>query len=146
MDNKIQYFSVKGLAIADYYPMPALRTMGDIDLVVKDKENVKNLLITIGYSFNEEEFNGWFNEWHFFKHGVEFELHDYLMYEQSLIPIEEVRYFNKCWDYVTDNELDWNYHFVLLIAHLRKHLLRGVGFRQFLDIAILIKNRGSLFN
>ena len=41
MDNKIQYFSVKGLAIADYYPMPALRTMGNIDLVVKDKENVK---------------------------------------------------------------------------------------------------------
>ena len=68
------------------------------------------------------------------------------MYEQSLIPIEEVRYFNKCWDYVSDNELDWNFHFVLLIAHLRKHLLRGVGFRQFLDIAILIKNRGSLFN
>ena len=145
-DKKIPFFFVKGLAIADNYPMPALRTMGDIDLVVKDKENAKNLLTAAGYSFKEEEFNGWFNEWHFYKCGIEFELHDQLMYEHSFITEEEVRYFNKCWEYVSNNELDWNYHFILLVAHLRKHLFRGVGFRQFLDIAILIKYRRSLFN
>lgn len=33
--NSIPFFSVKGLEVAKHYPFPALRTMGDNDIVVE---------------------------------------------------------------------------------------------------------------
>ena len=140
--KNIPFFSVKGLTVADFYPIPALRTMGDIDIITEYREDVKKILVANGYLFKGEELN----EWHFFKQGIEFELHNHLMYKQNLATEKQALYFDKCWNYITAGRLDWNYHFLFLMAHLRKHLLVGIGFRSFMDIAVLIKNGGYLFD
>ena len=40
-----------------------------------------------------------------------------------------------------NDKLDDSFHFIFVLDHLRKHFMkRGVGLRQFIDIAVLIKN------
>lgn len=47
-------------------------------------------------------------------------------------------FFNDCWKYVEDGAVDPSFHFLFLLLHLRKHFINmGVGFRQFMDVAVL---------
>ena len=72
--------------------------------------------------------------------------YDHLVYSESVNVDKQVEYFNDFWKHVKGNELDWNFHFMFLILHLRKHFMNsGVGFRQFLDIAVLT-SRGPEFD
>ena len=52
-----------------------------------------------------------------------------------------VNYFSDVWKHKIGNSFDWNFHFLYLLAHLRHHIISdGVGFRQFMDIAIATQN------
>ena len=139
----IPCFSVKGLFVADYYPVPALRTMGDIDYVTTDRPAMQAVLEKLGYFFPED--NG-VTDWHFSKNDIDFELHDRLLYDVRFGSEKQIRYLNDCWKHYADGALDVNFHFVYLVAHLRKHLLEGVGFRQFYDFAVLAKNARDVFD
>lgn len=132
----IQYVFVKGAVLKKYYKHPQFRSMGDLDLIVHedDKELVGELLESIGFICDEGK-----DEWVYFKKQFEVELHHALVYEKDKFKYEAD--LNNFWDYVVDNELDNNFHFIYLLFHLRRHLLdNGVGFRQFLDIALMIEN------
>lgn len=136
----IGYFFMKGSAVAAFYPVPALRTMGDSDIVVHsaDKEKAHELLLSMDYR-NATKLD---HEWAYYKEQMEFELHDNLLYERSLGDDELEAYFNDCWKHVRQEDgksrLEWNFHFLFLLVHLRKHILTsGAGFRQFLDLAVL---------
>ena len=141
----IQHFTIKGSSVADYYPFPAFRTMGDTDTVVHSADRVevdkrlKSLGLNCVSSFDDRE-------WQYYKNDMEFELHDHLVYSESVNVDKQVEYFNDFWKHVKGNKLDWNFHFMFLILHLRKHFMNsGVGFRQFLDIAVLC-DRGPEFD
>lgn len=132
----IQHIFVKGAVVKHYYTHPEFRSMGDLDLIVhKDnKKQVGSLLESIGFICH-----GGKDEWVYVKNQFEVELHHALVYEKDKFEFEAV--FNDFWKYVSDNKLDSNYHFVYLLVHLRRHLLdNGVGFRQFLDLAFMIKH------
>lgn len=142
--NNIEYFIVKGFAVASYYPLPPLRTMGDTDLVVhsEDRQRVHELLLEQGYA-NESRLEG--REWIYYKDKYVLELHDGLIYSEAINRKAHEAFFKDFWDYVHDGVLDWNYHFIYLLLHLRKHLMNsGVGFRQFIDIAVVVKNNKEL--
>lgn len=139
----IEFFFAKGTAIAAYYPIPSLRTMSDSDIVVKDRDAARAALEAKGYEFYKVETS----DWHFRKNEVYFELHSQLLYGTLLNSEQHLNYFNDCWKYVKDNQLDWNFHFLFLLEHLRKHLVwEGVGFRQFMDIAVMVKYGSQLFD
>lgn len=143
-EREIPYFIIKGTAVASYYPMPAFRTMGDTDLVVhsEDRNRVHNIFLSQGYSNTSHHED---REWIYYKNGVEFELHDRLVYSEAVSIPEHEMYFNDFWKYVHDNELDWNFHMLFLILHIRKHLMNsGVGFRQFMDVAVVAQNNCDL--
>lgn len=141
----IQHFTVKGASVSKYYPYPAFRTMGDTDIVVRttDRINAGKRLEKIGLkciSCLED------HEWQYYKDGMEFELHDQLVYPGAVTVSKHRQFFNDFWKYVNGDELDWNFHLLFLILHIRKHFMNsGVGFRQFLDIAVLV-SRGPVFN
>ena len=141
----IQHFTIKGASIACFYPFPAFRTMGDTDIVIQseDREEADKRLRGLGLncvsSFDDRE-------WQYYRNDMEFELHDHLVYSESVNVDEHERYFNDFWKHVDGNELNWNFHFLFLIFHLRKHFMNsGVGFRHFLDIAVLV-SRGPEFD
>lgn len=130
-----EFIFVKGIEIAKYYPYPELRSMGDSDLLVhsNDKAEIHKIFIKLGYSFNDyhEE------ESKYIKNKMEIEMHDNLLH---ILEDDETSYsfFNQVWNYVHDGKLDWNFHMIYLLKHMSRHMLSGgIGFRQFMDIAIL---------
>lgn len=137
LKEEIVFFPVKGQSVSAFYPVPALRVMGDVDIVMSAEDRLKahEIMRQLGYSNTVHDDA----EWTYIKDGIEIELHDKLEYEQLT---EFNLYFNDFWKYVrTENgeyRLDPNFHFLYLLLHLRKHLISfGVGFRQFMDIALM---------
>lgn len=140
----IPYFIVKGLAVSSYYPVPELRTMGDTDLVVhpEDRSRVEKLLLQQGFL---PEGVSRKNEWHFRHHGMDYELHDHLLYDETVNEGKFRNFMNDCWTCVQDDRLMPDFHFLFLLIHLRKHLMNtGVGFRQFMDLAVMGEKELSL--
>ncbi len=135
--DDIEHFVVKGTSIAQFYPSPALRTMGDTDIVIheEDREETDKRLMSLTPKHVQRN-NGY--EWHYSFGDMDIEVHDHLIYEETISKRDFKVYFCDFWKYVIKNELDWNYHVLFLILHLRKHFMNaGVGIRQFMDIAVL---------
>ena len=137
----IPFLSVKGIEIAPLYPIPALRTMGDCDLVVhpEDRDRAHDVMLSLGFVNNLKEDN----EWTYLKNDMEFELHDRLLYDKPNVDKANLESTDQAWDHAmatgegTHYVLDWSFHYLFLLIHLKKHLVgTGVGFRQFLDLAV----------
>ena len=143
----IPYFTVKGMDIAACYPIPSLRTMGDLDIVVhgEDKSKADDVLVAMGYSCGEKAPD---YDWGYYRNKIHVELHHQLFYIEPGRNKEsrmQAEFFNQCWKYVVNGKLDWNFHFLFILAHLRKHLVNsGAGFRMFMDVAAVIKNDPGL--
>ena len=143
MEAGVQFYTIKGLDIARFYPMPPLRTMGDSDFVVSDMPAAIHVMRKLGFEGKPAED---VHEWSCDRNGLHFELHDLLIKSDEKSTKELIRFFRDLMPYVEDNVLDWNYHYLFILAHLRKHFLfSGVGIRQFMDIAVLI-HYGPEFN
>jgi hypothetical protein len=143
----IPYLIFKGTEVAKFYPVPAQRTMGDIDLLVheEDKQKACDVLCRLGFEVN----TGSPIEWFASKGDMKIELHHRLIYAHSF----ELKIIQAWGDKVWDNtvfqndtvqgKLDLTYHLVYVLLHLRKHMLeQGVGFRQFMDVAVLALQPG----
>lgn len=142
-EESIPYFLVKGFTVAKLYPVPALRTMGDIDFVVHkdDKERVHAILLNLGFECHSQ----YDHEWCYFKNKMELELHHDLLYDEAATLNTHRIFIKDCWSYVHANELDWNFHFIFLLLHLHKHIMySGAGFRQFMDLAVVIQQIDTL--
>ena len=134
----ISYYMVKGLRVAQWYPIPALRTMGDCDIVVgsADIPAAMQLMRDLGYVGPEVEAP---HEWGCDRNRMHFELHDLLVKEGELSSQRQMDFFRDLMPHAKEGVLDWNYHFLFLLIHLRKHFIfSGVGIRQFVDLAVLI--------
>lgn len=143
-EEEIPHFIVKGAAVAAYYPVKALRTMGDTDLVIHTEDRLRAHAIMQAQGFeNKSRFED--REWVYYKDQMEFELHDHLVYSETITRSDHESFFNDFWQYYRDGELDWSFHLLFLLLHLRKHLMNeGVGFRQFMDVAVVTKNCAAL--
>lgn len=136
--SDIPHFFVKGFELAKYYKYPPLRTMGDVDLLVKKEDilRVRSLLKEQGFSLCPEVESVSVAT----KDSFVLEIHTSLIH--SGIGDEKAsEYFSSCWNYVKDNQLDKSYHFVFVIQHLKGHIIsEGVGFRQFMDVALFSRD------
>ena len=145
-EAQIPYYIVKGSEIAQLYPVPALRSMGDTDIVVheRDKQRAHALLVGMGMENTLQKDR----EWGYIKNGLLFELHHNLLYDEIANSKKDKAFTDCAWDYTLRQlessrcVLDWSFHFVFLILHLKKHfLISGVGFRQFMDIALIASKK-----
>lgn len=76
---------------------------------------------------------------------MEIEIHHALLYDNAATLNTHRTFINDCWSYVHENELDWNIHFIFLLLHLHKHIMySGAGFRQFMDLAVVIQQINTL--
>ena len=147
LENQLRFFAVKGLAVAALYPIPAYRTMGDMDIVMSEDDcnRVQSILEKLGYRVFKDDY-----ELQCYKQDIQLEIHDQLVYKQNKEPSKVKRYFDNCWKYARREEngsfsLDWNFHFIFLIEHTKKHFSgKGVGFRQFMDIAVAVRELTDL--
>lgn len=136
-DNGIPLVILKGAAAAVYYPDPARRSMGDVDLLVPPErfDAARSLLIDSGYEVREEEPHP--RHIHVYRDGVRFELHRFFSGEDS--PVE---------GYILDGlsrierrrigETEFPMlprlaNGLVLLEHMARHLRTGMGLRQMID-------------
>ena len=145
--DKINCFFVKGLDIAALYPIPAYRTMGDMDIVMKteDRNRISGIMKKLGFIEDKGE-----RVRQYKKSTTRLEIHDELINGDNLEIPERRKFFNTCWEYVEvmgDGSclLNWNFHLLFLIEHTKQHFsASGVGFRQFMDIAVVTQRKEDL--
>lgn len=140
---------MKGSAVQDDYPVPALRSMGDIDIVIhtEDRNRTDADMLAQGY---EKMVNN-HAVWNYGKEQIEFEIHDHMFYEYLANDVDYRSYFDRVWEHVRPVNGAENlyvpeegFHFLYLITHLAKHLTNnGIGFRAFLDLVFLSQRAGD---
>ncbi len=145
--ENIAYVIFKGTEVAAFYPVPAQRTMGDLDLLVhpEDKQRAFEMLARLGFIMKLQTSDEWIAE----KNEMVIELHHKLIYAHS-VELETIQAWgDKVWEYAItqktkmQRELDLTYHLVYILLHLRKHMLEnGVAFRQFMDVAVIASQPG----
>ena len=150
--KEIPHVLMKGYIIKNLYPDPDLRSMGDIDFLVKEEDidKVHEVLVTLlGY----EHLKTVRAVRNYGKVGINLEVHTSIFYDDISEKIDYQGYFSGAWDNVIlkegnfTYEFNIEYHLIFLIAHLAKHLYNeGCGVRMFLDIALYIKHYKDEFD
>ena len=150
----IPYVILKGCASAEYYDDPLLRTMGDVDFLVSEKEikQVDKLLKNQGFVFN--------NSFHeieraYEKDGVILELHWSItgipggrtgeLLERFLVDIfdkSQLKHFDLA-EYYSPSQF---HHGLVMLLHVARHMITGgIGLRHFCDWAVFVDKVGIDF-
>lgn len=144
-ERGIGYVPVKGSVIKKLYPEPDLRTMGDLDLLIQEKDRAAadEIMKSLGY---ERQGLG-SNVWTYKRGMVTFEIHVNLAGEKYWNDVDYIGYFSELFQKShpigekTERRLTLEDHFLFLCFHLAKHLCStGAGIRMILDIALYIKH------
>lgn len=137
--HEISHFFIKGSILSKIYPDPALRTRGDIDIVVKkeDYHKAKLILAENKYSYVSEQTH----HAEYLKNNLMIELHRELFSDEPLMNA----YFDKFFEHIILEKnylysLEKNYHFIYCVCHLNKHLINGEGLRYLLDFYYMMKS------
>lgn len=138
-ENNIDHYFLKGSVLSALYPDVALRSRGDIDIVVRkeDYKRAKEILKKSMYIYQEEAFH----HSEFLRNNMLVELHREL-FDPSF---SFYSYFKDPFKYaikLSDNlyKLDDNKHFIFCLCHLDKHLVNsGEGIRYILDFYYMLK-------
>ena len=146
--NGIVYVFIKGCASALFYPDPLLRTMGDVDLLVResDIEKTVTLLVENGYIKDDADDDG---DGHISFHNLKTHVHVELHRRILGIPENAVgEKLKPLFDDIFDKAILENgeylrpcdfHHGLILLLHTAQHLTReGVGLRHLCDWAVFV--------
>lgn len=145
-DNGISHLMSKGYLIKNYYPNPELRTMGDIDILVKEEDlkKVTDIIKGNGYSIS----NVYYNEVGFDKNNLHFELHDQLN-EKIGNGVDFGEYYKSKYKKAVlisglTYRLTHEDHFIYTVVHAAKHFSKsGCGIRMIMDVAVFVNYFGT---
>lgn len=138
--NGIDFMPLKGAVLKNIYPMPEMRTMGDIDILFreKDKEKIVKLMQENGYAFLKES-----------DHEVVFEcVPTAVELHKRLIPsynLDYNEYYKDSWRFakpVKNNEYAMSNEdfFVYIFTHFAKHYRdKGAGIKYIVDFYVYLK-------
>ena len=141
-DSGIRHVYFKGAEIRELYPVPQVRVMGDVDLLLfeEDRDGAKKALTENGYAL----VNGNGPVYDYEKDGVRLEAHTRIISGKVGSSNAEEVMADAAYHAVFDakrGRLDRDYHFAYLIAHIAHHFwFYGAGIRLILDLAVIQKN------
>lgn len=136
---KLVFF--KGVQLRELYPVPELRTMGDMDCLIRqeDRPKVHTLMEQLGYwcELSDE------HVWVYRRDVVVIEIHTHVAGGRLGNGYDYLSYFFDAMDHVVEQAgklcLEREYHFCYLIYHIAKHLSStGAGVRMVADIAAFV--------
>lgn len=149
-ENKIEHMPVKGYYIRELYPVKELRSFGDIDILIheKDRKRCDSLMKSLGYTVK----NDWEPTYSYIKDDEYYEIHTNLFDVRLKDRADMTEYFSSAWLYAKkDSGLrfvpDTEFHLIYIICHLAKHLSTGgAGIRMYLDVALYILRYDSVIS
>lgn len=140
-NGKINHILFKGATIKELYPVPEVRAMGDIDILIaqNDRDVVKDLLVNNGYSAINT--NGPVYDYQ--KNGIAIEMHTKIISGKVGNSDAEAGFIDAIDHGIYDGycaTLDPSYHFAYLLAHIAHHFwFYGAGAKLILDLAVMQK-------
>lgn len=145
--NGIDHIIMKGFVLREYYPVPELRTFGDIDLVIRpeDREKSDELLRSLGYQPETD----WEPVFSYTKDVEYYEIHSEIMEVNVSDKADYRGYFRDPWRYAEaagDHRYQFKpeFHFLYLLTHIAKHVTgSGAGVRMYLDVAAFLRRFGT---
>lgn len=148
LDNAgISFLTMKGICIQKYYPVPVLRTMGDVDLLIhpKDREKADFMMNNLAY----RRFVDNHAVWTYLQDVVTYEIHDHMMYDPLANDFDYRSYFDQAWNYTVTEEghlvIKPEFHLLFIIAHTAKHIInKGYGIRGFLDLVFFVQGEPNM--
>lgn len=149
-ENKIEHMPVKGYYIRELYPVKELRSFGDIDILIheKDRKRCDSLMKSLGYTVK----NDWEPTYSYIKDDEYYEIHTNLFDVRLKDRADMTEYFSLAWLHAKkDSGLrfvpDTEFHLIYIICHLAKHLSTGgAGIRMYLDVALYILRYDSVIS
>ncbi len=149
--NAIDCLLFKGFVVRQYYPVPELRTFGDIDLVIRkeDREKCHSLMLSLGYTAKID----WEPVYSYVKDGEYYEIHTQILEVDVSDKADYMTYFADAWQHAQPSdhvklphiyEFTPEFHFLYLLTHIAKHISgSGAGIRMYLDVAFFIRHFGD---
>jgi hypothetical protein len=137
-EAEIRHIFFKGAEIKEYFPVPQARVMGDIDILIdeKNRERVKALLIRNGYKATD--YNG--PVYNYVKDNVLTEMHTKIISGKVGNSDAEECFLDAMDNAVYKNmtgRLRDSYHLAYLITHLAHHFwFYGAGIKLIMDLAV----------
>lgn len=141
-DRGVRLVFFKGAKLRDYYPEPAVRTMGDLDCVIreKDRERAHELMLGLGYRCMQDSGPVWVYRRRF----ATVEMHTKIATVSFQNGTDYEAFFSDAAEHASGDGvlfLENEYHICFLFYHIAKHLsLTGAGVRMIMDIAAILKN------
>ena len=127
-ENGINFIPLKGVILKDLYPSPLMRSMSDVDILIREKEykrKIKPLMLKLGYTEGQESDH----ELHWEKDGQMVELH------KRIIPSYNKDFYKTIgdgWDWIQNNQ------YAYVFTHFTKHYRdSGIGISHLVDLEIL---------
>ena len=145
--NGIDHIMMKGYVLRAYYPVPELRTFGDIDIVIRLEDRAKSdaLLRCLGYQPEAD----WEPVFRYIKDVEYYEIHTEIMDVNVSNKADYRGYFRDLWRYAeADDDCRYQFqpefHFVYLLTHIAKHVAgSGAGVRMYLDVTAFLRHFGG---
>lgn len=143
----IDHIFMKGVILRDYYPVPELRTFGDIDLVIRpgDREKCDGLMRELGFQVKAD----WEPVYSYIRGSEYYEIHSEIMEVDVSSRADYRGYFREMWGHtVPMGEHCWQFrpefHFLYMLTHIAKHVTgSGAGIRMYLDAAAFLRHFGD---
>lgn len=149
-ESKIPHMPVKGWYVRTLYPVPELRTFGDIDILIKkqDRQKTDEIFTENGYSVKEN----WEPTYSYDKGISRCEVHTELMDSDLGKGEHLISYFSDALETAEEDvgerfSPQKDLHLIYIFCHLAKHLYTGgAGIRMYMDIALFIKANEGILN
>lgn len=141
---EIPHLLVKGAVLRNMYPVPALRTSGDTDVIVKNSDYLGVIKLLEKNEFETIKVDG--NVATLQLGGERFEIHT----ELESINVQSKIYFSTPFDDISEcsgytYKLMPIYHLIYVITHIAHHMkIGGAGIRMLMDIDVLVRNYPNL--
>lgn len=139
----------KGLILADLYPEPMLRWMGDVDLLIKPEEETALFTILRAFQCNETSVpqDHKYEHSYTLKNGVHLEVHTRLWEEKEdhprLAALKEMNItapenvITMTLNNITVSSLGYHQHLLYMLYHIVKHfIVQGIGVRHLIDLTL----------
>ncbi len=143
----IDHIVMKGFVLRQFYPVPELRTFGDIDLVIRqsDREKTHQGMLQRGFQVKDD----WEPVYSYKKDAEFYELHTRIMEVDVSDKADYQAFFDGAWEHAREiaphrYEFTPEFHFLYLLTHIAKHVVgSGAGVRMYLDVAAFVQHYGE---
>lgn len=141
-DNEIRHIFFKGAEIKNYFPIPEVRAMGDVDVLIapQDRDRVKSLLTDNGFKLTD--YNGPVYNYH--KNDVIIEMHTKIVSGKVGSANAESNFLDAIEHGIFEGYngiLEPEYNFAYLLTHIAHHFwFYGAGAKLILDLAVMLNH------